>query len=87
MSSVHRSPANLLTVSTLSDLSRRQIDDIFSYFPRKKALIFHARDNLHKISKSIFWEKSEKNVLKCRLLKFLPIMLSVQADNVLARAI
>ena len=28
-------------------------------------------DNLHVMSKPVFWEKNKKNILKC-LLKFLP---------------
>ena len=35
-------------------------------------------DNLHEMSKPIFWEI--KNISKCRLLKFLPSMQSVNLE-------
>ena len=30
-------------------------------------------DNLHEMSNHVFWEKNKKNILKCRLLKILPL--------------
>ena len=37
-------------------------------------------DNLHEMSKPVFWEKQE-NISKCRLLKILPRILSVKSPN------
>ena len=39
--------------------------------------IFSTGDNLHEMSKHVFWE-NKKNVSICRLLKILPSMLSVK---------
>ena len=53
----------------------------FLIFPRKQVLHFMPivsnGDNLHEMSKPVFSEKQEKYILKCRLLKFLPRVLSV----------
>ena len=44
-------------------------------------------DNLHAMSKLVFWEKQKqkktkkKLYLKCRLLKFLPRLLSINEHN------
>ena len=37
-------------------------------------------DNLYELSNRIFWKKkkSDKNILKCRLMKFLPSVLSMK---------
>ena len=34
-------------------------------------------DNLHEMSKPVFWKKNKKNNSKCHLLNFLPRVLSV----------
>ena len=34
----------------------------------------------HKMSKPVFWAKIRKNISKCRLLKFLPRVLSVNIE-------
>ena len=39
-------------------------------------MTFHVIVSLHEMSKSIFLGKDKKYVLRCRLLKFLPSMLS-----------
>ena len=64
----------------------------FVIFPRKQVLKLHANclhwiwhvmqivsfgDNLHEISKPVFWEKIRKNISIYRLLKILPRVLSV----------
>ena len=39
--------------------------------------------NLHEMSNPVFWEKleKEKNISKCRLLNFLPSVLSVKQEK------
>ena len=32
-------------------------------------------DNLHEMSKAIFWKKFDKNISECCLLKFIPSLL------------
>ena len=43
--------------------------------------ILASEDNLHETSKLIFYKK-EKNMLDCRLLKFLPSMLSIKSRGI-----
>ena len=40
--------------------------------------------NLHEMSNPVFWEKleKEKNISKCRLLNFLPSVLSVKQEKI-----
>ena len=52
------------------NLSRRQIDDIFVIFPRK-------RETICMKCQILFSGKNKKNISKCRLLKILPRVLSV----------
>ena len=51
----------LLTLSMLAKKSSRHFKIFFLFFPEKRILIFHAnyllRNNLHEISKPIFWEE------------------------------
>ena len=52
--------------STLGKIfSRRHIEIIFLFFPRKQALTFHANclqgDNLHEMLNLVFWE-NKKNI-------------------------
>ena len=41
-------------------------------------------DNLHEMSYPTFWKKNKKNISKCRLLNFLPWVLSVKRTYVLS---
>ena len=56
----------------------------FLFFPEKRhwhfMQIVFSGDNLHKVSKPIFWKKKKKNISKCRLVKFLPRVLSIIED-------
>ena len=55
---------------------------LFLIFPRKQDLTFHVNvslgDNLHEMSKPVSGN-NKKNIFKCRLLKILPSMLSVNS--------
>ena len=64
---------------SLGDFSRRQSDILFLFFPENWIRYFmQIVSNLHEISKPVFCEKKkEKNISKCRLLKFEPRVLSV----------
>ena len=62
---------------SLGIFSRRQIYDIFLIFPRLQDLTFG--DNLHEMAYAVFWE-NKKNIPKCRLLKILPRVLSVNSQ-------
>ena len=54
--------------------SRRHFEIFFFFtFPRKQDMTFHANclpgDNLHEMSKPVFWEKIKKVSSVCHLLK------------------
>ena len=58
---------------------RREI--YFFLFSQKTAFdISCTGDNLHEMSKPGFLEKNKENILKCRLLKSLPRVLSVKEN-------
>ena len=69
-----------LTFITLGLFSRWQIYNIFLYFLRKQDLTFHS-NCLHwrqfAWCQILFPEKIKKNISKCRLLKILPTVLSI----------
>ena len=75
---------------TLGKFGREQIDDIFHIFPRKKAFAFQANCLLWRQFawnvKAYFLGKSKKNISKCRPLKFLPIMHSVNFCSITVKA-
>ena len=63
---------------SLGNFSRGQIGEIFLIFPRKQDLIFYANWKQFAWNvKSCFLGKNKKNISICCLLKFLPIMLSI----------
>ena len=41
------------------NFSRQHFEVFFFLFFRKQTLAFHANDNLHELSKPVFWEKEE----------------------------
>ena len=70
-----------LTFTTLWAFSADRKLIFFLFFPENRIWHFmqivSSGDNLHAMSNPVFWE-NKKNISKCRLLKFLPRVLSVK---------
>ena len=67
---------------SLGIFSRRQIDDIFSYFSQKTGSDISCKlspeETICMQCQILFSGKNKKNISKCRLLKILPRVLSVK---------